>query len=407
MKAKPILQFALALVAAALTVPFARAQNRSAESATGSTVTAANKFLATLDEAARAKVLFDYQDATQRQRWSNFPTGIFQREGLRLGDLTPSQRDAAMAVLASALSPQGFEKVKQIVAADEVLRSTDGGTGGRGGPGGGPGGTPAGRAGGPAGANPSDDQARGGGPAGGPNAVGGPAGPGGGARGGRGGRGGGGGLIFGQDYYFISFLGKPSATEPWMIQFGGHHLAINITLVGAQGTLAPSHTGAQPAHYEIEGKTMRPLGREVDKAYALLATLDDSQRKQAILGVQMRDLVLGPGRDGQMIQPEGIKGSALTEKQRDMLLDLAGEWTGIMNEAMAKVKMDEMKAGASETWFAWAGPTEPGQAAYFRIQGPAVFIEFSPQNMGGDATNHIHTIYRDPTNDYGTKWSKR
>ena len=38
-----------------------------------------------------------------------------------------------------------------------------------------------------------------------------------------------------------------------------------------QGTLAPTHTGAQPAHYEIEGKAIRPLGRETDKAFVMAA----------------------------------------------------------------------------------------------------------------------------------------
>jgi hypothetical protein len=191
-----------------------------------------------------------------------------------------------------------------------------------------------------------------------------------------------------------------------MIQFGGHHLGLNITLVGEQGTLAPSHTGAQPAHYQIEGKTVRPLGREVDRAFDLMQSLDDAQRKQAILGFQMHDLVLGPGRDGQTIQPEGVKGSDLTDKQRDMLLDLASEWTGIMNDAAATAKMEEMKKNIADTWFAWSGPTEKGSATYFRIQGPTVIIEYAPQRMGGDPTNHIHTIYRDPTNDYGAKWTK-
>ena len=68
--------------------------------------------------------------------------------------------------------------------------------------------------------------------------------------------------------------------------------------------------------------------------------------------------------------------------------------------------MAEIKANLAETWFAWSGPTTAGSAAYFRIQGPTVFIEFAPQRLGGDPTNHIHTIYRDPTNDYGSKWSK-
>jgi hypothetical protein len=191
-----------------------------------------------------------------------------------------------------------------------------------------------------------------------------------------------------------------------MIQFGGHHLGLNITLAGDNGTLAPSHTGAQPARYQFEGKTIRPLGNEVDKAFALLTSLDEAQRKQAILGVQMRDLVLGPGREGKMIQPEGIKGADLTDKQREMLLDLAGEWTGILHDAAATAKMQEMKKDINETWFAWSGPTEKGAAAYFRIQGPSVFIEFAPQRLGGDTTQHIHTIYRDPTNEYGAKWSK-
>ena len=51
----------------------------------------------------------------------------------------------------------------------------------------------------------------------------------------------------------------------------------------------------------------------------------------------------------------------------------------------------------------WSGPAQNGSAAYFRIQGPKLVIEYAPQGMGGDPTLHIHTIYRDPTNDYGKK----
>ncbi len=318
------------------------AQTRSTPGApTAAIVAATQKFLATLDDVQRGRVVFDFKDEAQRKRWSNLPAAIFKRQGLRMGDLTKPQREAALAVLAAALSPRGYEKVLQIVEAEEVLGKSSGRT------------------------------------------------------------------MIGRDEYYISFLGQPSTSEPWMIQFGGHHLGLNVTLAGERGTLAPSHTGAQPAIYEIEGKTVRPLGDETDKAFALLSSLNEAQRKQAILGFQMRDLVLGPGRDGQTIQPEGIKGSALTEKQRQMLLDLASEWTGILHEAIAKAKMEEMKQNIAETWFAWSGPTEKGSAAYFRIQGPTVIIEYAPQRLGGDPTRHIHTIYRDPTNDYGVKWWKR
>ncbi len=50
-----------------------------------------------------------------------------------------------------------------------------------------------------------------------------------------------------------------------MIQFGGHHLAINVTIVGKSNVLTPSLPAAQPAIYKLNGETVRPLGRENDK----------------------------------------------------------------------------------------------------------------------------------------------
>ena len=193
-----------------------------------------------------------------------------------------------------------------------------------------------------------------------------------------------------------------------MIQFGGHHLGLNITLAGDSGTLAPSHTGAQPAIYQIEGKTVRPLGRETDKSFTLISSLDESQRKQAILGVQdARSGARARPRRCRRSNPEGIKGSALTEPAA---ADAAGSGQRMdrhhERQLPPTAKMDEMKKNIAETWFAWSGPTEKGGAAYFRIQGPTVFIEYAPQQLGGDPTKHIHTIYRDPTNDYGAKWWK-
>src|SRR5437660_1255598 len=86
-----------------------------ATKATAATAASAKKFLSTLDDGERSKVVFDFNDDAQRKRWSNLPGGIFRRAGLRMGDLTPAQREAAVAVLAAALSPQGYEKVLQIV----------------------------------------------------------------------------------------------------------------------------------------------------------------------------------------------------------------------------------------------------------------------------------------------------
>lgn len=330
-----------------------------AQTATSQIVKAANAFLSTLDQRQRQSVVYSFDDARQRARWSNLPTAVVPRGGIALKDMNPSQRAAVMALLSSALSHRGYEKVQQIMEGDEVNKTTDQG-------------------------------------------------------GGRGFRnlfGGGGGGIFGKELYYISFLGTPSETAPWMLQFGGHHLALNFTIAGDRGVLTPTLTGAQPALYTLDGKTVRPLGQESDKAVVLFNALDDGQRKQAIIGSRMADLVLGPGQDGRKIQPEGLKASAMNDKQRAMLLDVISEWAGITHQSAAAARMAQLKADLNETWFAWSGPTNgtvgKNIAAYYRIQGPHLVIEYAPQGMGGDASNHVHTMYRDPTNDYGFGMIKR
>lgn len=292
---------------------------------------------------------------SQKARWSNLPTGIYHREGLRLGDLAPAQRTAVMALLSVALSKDGYRKVTEIMHGDEVLRTTNTGRGPRGGGGGAPGGA-----------------------------------------------GGGGGVTFGEDEYYLAFVGTPADSAPWMLQFGGHHLAINLTMAGSQATMGPSLPAAQPASYTVEGRTVRPLGKENDTAFALINALGATQRGQAVLGYRVADLVLGPGQDGRVIQPEGIRGSALSAAQQAMLWDLVREWVGIMNDAFAEPRMTELRSHLADTYFAWSGPTTNGSAAYFRIQGPTLVIEYAPQ--GG--VDHIHTIYRDPTNDYGAKYAR-
>ena len=142
-----------------------------------------------------------------------------------------------------------------------------------------------------------------------------------------------------------------------------------------------------------------PLARAAREAHQLL--LHAQQRSQALLGYDVTDLVLGPGQDGRTIQPEGLRASALSAPQQAMLLDLVREWAGIAEDALAAPRMDEIRAGLPQTWFAWSGPTTEGSAAYFRIQGPALVIEYAPQR----GVDHIHTIYRDPTNDYGARFA--
>ncbi len=363
-----------ALISAAL---LSHAGQPATTTQTSRIVTAANTFLSTLDAKQRESVLYRFDDNEQRRRWSNFPIMMVPRGGISLKEMSPAQRSAAMALMQTVLSPRGFEKVQMIMEGDEVNKTTDQGPGGPGGP----------------------RVRRGPGPGGPPPPNGGPGGP---PPFGRNG-----GAIFGRDLYFISFLGVPSEKSPWMLQFGGHHLALNITIAGEHGVLTPTLTGAQPALFTLNGKTVRPLAGESDKALALLNSLDDKQRKKAILSFEVADLVLGPGQDGKTIQPEGLKATEMNDQQRAMLLDVISEWSGIIHESAAAARMAEIKSGLNDTWFAWSGAVTaaPGKniTAYYRIQGPNLVIEYAPQGLGGDLSMHVHTMYRDPTNDYGRK----
>jgi hypothetical protein len=334
------------------------------QSSTQDVVRAANNFLSTLNESQRHRVEYAYDDAAQRARWSNLPTGFVPRGGISLEEMTAPQRSAALELLKAVLSPAGYVKVNQIRMADDDFKVNGSKRGPRGS-------GPPGISGGPPERRPPPR----------------------------------GSDMFGSDLYYLSFLGAPSMTKPWMLQFGGHHLALNITMAGAEGVMTPSLTGAQPATFKVNDQTIRPLGKESDKALALLRSLDTKQREQAVLRYRVPDLVLGPGQDGKSIEPEGLKASNLEAKQQAALLDLIGEWVGIVAEPAASSRMAQLRADLDETWFAWSGPTafESGDniTAYYRIQGPHLVIEYAPQS--DEPANHIHTIYRDPTNDYGRR----
>ena len=99
----------ISFLAAVLCCGLAPAQ--SSLSVASKIVASANGFLSSLDEGQRSKVLFEFNDAAQRMKWSNLPTTMVPRAGLKMGDLSGPQRKAAMELLAATLSKRGYEKV--------------------------------------------------------------------------------------------------------------------------------------------------------------------------------------------------------------------------------------------------------------------------------------------------------
>ena len=212
----------------------------------------------------------------------------------------------------------------------------------------------------------------------------------------------GGGGQFGIDHFVAGIFGTPSETDPWMLQLAGHHLVLNLTVAGEDNVLTPSFVGVQPSEFELDGETVRPMGDENDKAFELINALGADQQEEATLDYEVSDVVLGPGEDGRTLEPEGIPVSEMDADQRDLLLSLVGEWVGLVNDETAATRMSEIEDSLAETYFAWSGPTTNGETAYYRITAPTMHIEFSHQAQpppGGIL--HVHSIYRDPTNEYG------
>ena len=147
-------------------------------------------------------------------------------------------------------------------------------------------------------------------------------------------------------------------------------------------------------------KGTRILAAEEDTARELLMALDPAQRAQAVINaVAPNDMVTSNRLGITPLSPVGVEASALTARQRELLMKIVDVYTGFMADDIAADRMARLKkAGLEKIAFAWAGEAERGKKHYYRIQGPTFLIEYdNTQNNG----NHIHSVWRDFTGDFG------
>ncbi len=205
-----------------------------------------------------------------------------------------------------------------------------------------------------------------------------------------------------QDFSVMVF-GEPSATELWAFQLDGHHLGINLAVRGEAISLSPSFVGAQPEKFTIAGTTYRPFAGELDDAYALIGMLGREQREAAVLGSERMELRAGPGRDGQVPESLGTPCSTFDQQQRTALLKLISHWVGVLPAEKSAERMKQLEAEIDQMKFAWNGEIDPRSPMSYAIQGPTLLIEFCCQGRGDRPLDHLHSMYRDPTNEYGAK----
>ena len=121
------------------------------------------------------------------------------------------------------------------------------------------------------------------------------------------------------DEYYLAFYGEPSTDEPWTLQFGGHHLAIHISMGGGILSVSPYFQGVQPIVLDVDGATIEPMANDTNNMFGLFESLDDDQLAAANLTRAVTDLVMGPQVDTGYPEPEGLPYTELTAEQQDLV----------------------------------------------------------------------------------------
>jgi Protein of unknown function (DUF3500) len=368
------------------------ARETAARAAAARMAAAAADWLDSLEEAQRTAATGgapspDAEADGERRRWFYTPT---DHGGLTLGAQRPAQQRLAHRLVASGLSTAGYVTVATVIGLDNVLDQMEGW---------------------------SVDWGR----------------------------------ERGRDpgLYYLRVFGEPGGAGPWGWRFGGHHLSLNnLVADGMVRSVTPCFLGADPATSPLLGPApLRPLGGAEDLARELVRSLDAGQGAQAILldrapadisggnrsrvadGDRMMylaelwrrpftepkladriakmdaDLERATGYDDEDYRrlaltgtPKGLAARDLDARQRDMLRALLGAYLGRVPDGLSPQADYAHDAVLDGVYFAWAGPTGPGQPLYYRLQGPRLLIEYD--NVQRHA-NHAHSVWRDPESDFG------
>ena len=306
---------------------------------------AAGQFLAALSAEQRTTAELSFEDEAERRNWHYTPV---DRQGLMLRDMDAVQVDLAHRLLSSGLSGAGVHKAKSIIALEPILGEMEGGA-----------------------SKWKRDPMR----------------------------------------YYVSVFGTPGDEGRWGWRFEGHHVSVNYTIVN--GDLigpTPVFFGSNPAcvlHGEQEG--VRALREEEDAARDLLASLDPEQKKVAIVSAEAPSDILTknlPALGSELAdEPEGLGGGDMTAAQQATMQDLIEVYVRRLPDVVAEQELARVRTvDAPDIKFAWAGSEERGSCHYYRVLAPIFLAEYDcTQN---DA-NHIHAVWRNPSNDFGEDILKR
>lgn len=179
-------------------------------------------------------------------------------------------------------------------------------------------------------------------------------------------------------------------------------------------TFAPTHLGSQPYSYTNDsGGTVTSMDGIYTDAFALYDSLSEEQVSTAYQGDSVSNLTCAPGDTCDFSTGDGIAASEFPDDQKELLLELIRNYAGMADDETWATQKAAIEATLDETYVSWEGATSYDISIdggiYFKISGPNVYIEFACQSTSAQADvdgeitagwGHVHSIYRDPTNDY-------
>lgn len=215
--------------------------------------------------------------------------------------------------------------------------------------------------------------------------------------------------------YVIAFLGAPSTTGKWMLQFGGHHSAQNITYdAGVVTSITPMHEAVEPkGSFTYSGTTYTgPIESEHTAMQEMLGSLSSTELTSAKISGTFSDCLMVPGSTTNTFPTtkQGVKVGSLSSSAQAKVLAAIATWVNDVDATTATAFLTTYQNELADTYVAYASNTSAtaGNASsfltantdYVRIDGPSVWIEFVCQNGVILSGVHYHTVMRDHTRDY-------
>ncbi|EZH75721.1 hypothetical protein ATO12_02710 [Aquimarina atlantica] len=199
--------------------------------------------------------------------------------------------------------------------------------------------------------------------------------------------------------YYFTFWNTPEKDTNWGFKLEGHHLSLNFTYADMKISSTPLFLGTDPAEVrETEYAGWRVLGEEEDLGFLFINSLNETQKNKAVLKDKRvpRDILTNPDAKQRLTAFWGIKASELNKEQKTLLKIIIEEYVHNLEHSLAHREIEIIdNAGFNNIHFAWIGKTQRSDNYYYLIHGPTFIIEFD------NSQNHIHSIFRSKTNDFG------